>query len=284
MPMGWKFTRSNGTDWRTGEVDYRASVGKELVYPGNCEVEDACGYHLGKTLRGAGEYAKPEAIFKCSYSRRDVLGEDEHEVRVSRLRVLEEVPAWKGYGPRGRRVQAFIESLGDIPWFAHVGEPFVKPPWAKEMKQVDGWAAAGIAAVDTAGIAAVDTARAGAGIVARARAGVATQAAAWAAAGEAATTAARAAAGAAAMTAARPAARAAAWAASRARAGFATRYAAWAAAGEAAGEAVGIASIDATWVAIEIMGGITGYFSQLMEVYRAGHYPVSWDGRRLVVY
>jgi len=33
------------------------------------------------------------------------------------------------------------------------------------------------------------------------------------------------------------------------------------------------------------MGGITdGYFSHLMEVYRDGHYPASFDGKTLVVY
>ncbi len=36
---------------------------------------------------------------------------------------------------------------------------------------------------------------------------------------------------------------------------------------------------------LEIMGGIkNGYFSHLMEVYRAGHYPCSFDGKKLVVY
>jgi hypothetical protein len=33
------------------------------------------------------------------------------------------------------------------------------------------------------------------------------------------------------------------------------------------------------------MGGVKdGYFSRLMEVYRAGHYPCSFDGKKLVVW
>ena len=266
--MGWKFTRSNGTDWRTGRVDYRSFIGKELVYPGGCEKGDACGdtgYHLGKTLRGAGKYAKPEAVFRCSYSRRDLLGEDEHKVRVSRLTVLGEVPAWKGYGPRGRQVQAFIDSLKDIPWFAHVGEPINGPTWAGEISQVDGWDAAVDAARAAAGGSAWAAARDAAADAAVGAAGAAAWSAAWAIARDVA----RDTAGAAAWSAC-----AAAWSA----------WAAWAAAMDAAWDVARAAAGDATWAAVEIMGGIMGYFSQLMEVYRMGHYPIAWDGRILVVF
>ena len=140
MPIGWKFTRATGRDWYTNSVNYRALLGKELVYPGECKRGGACGdtgFHLGKTIRGAGIYSSPRAIFKCWYSRRDVLGEDEDKVRVSRLRVLEKVPAWRAYGPRGRRLEDFIDSLGDIPWFAHVGKPIKKPAWVKRLVYVD---------------------------------------------------------------------------------------------------------------------------------------------------
>ena len=192
MPNGWKFTRANGTDHRTGTINYRDNIGREMVHPcPDTRSKDACGegYHLGKTLKGAGQHCAPGAVFRCSYSRKDVLGEDDDKVRVSKLTVLEEVPAWKGYGPRGKQVQAFIDSLSSIPWFENVGQPYKQPIWAENMTQVDSW--------DAAGAVAVDTARAVA----------------------------------------------------------------------------------------EIMGGIkNGYFSRLMEVYRDGHYPCSWDGETLVVY
>jgi hypothetical protein len=226
---GWKYTRQDGTDHHGGTVNYRENIGKEMVHPlPDMESTDACGqgYHLGKTLKGAGGYGAPGAVFRCEYSRRDVLGEDEYKVRVSRLTVLEEVPAWKGYGPRGKQVQAFIGSLVDILWFENVGKPFKKPAWCLKMEQVDSrnaaWDAARNAARDAARNAAWD--------------------AAWYAA----------------------------WDTARSAAGYAAWYAAWHVAGDAAGE---------------IMGGIKdGYFSRLMEVYRAGHYPVSFDGEKLVVY
>jgi len=201
---GWKFTKANGTDHYSGKVNYRKYIGKELIHPcPNTSSKNACGegFHLGKTLRGAGEYGVPDAIFRCSYTRKDVLGEDKHKVRVSRLKVLSEEPVWKGYGPWGKQYLSFLDSLKDIKWFENVGKPYKKPEWAKKMKMVDSWAVA------------------------------------WDAAG------------------------AVAW------------DAAWDAAGDAAGGAA------------ETMGGIKdGYFSKLMEVYRAGHYPCSFDGETLVIF
>ena len=246
MPNGWKFTRANGTDHRTGTINYRDNIGREMVHPcPDTRSKDACGegYHLGKTLKGAGTYCAPGAVFRCSYSREDILGEDGYKVRVSKLTVLEEVPAWKGYGPRGKQVQAFIDSLSSIPWFEHVGEPYKQPIWAENMTQVDSWYAAFTAAeaVEVAYGAVKDAIWA----VAEAVAGIDAVTAARAAAGIASRPAARAA--------SRPVARAAAW--------------------------------DAARAAAEIMGGIkNGYFSRLMEVYRDGHYPCSWDGETLVVY
>jgi len=50
-------------------------------------------------------------------------------------------------------------------------------------------------------------------------------------------------------------------------------------------DAAGDAAYNAAWSAIEIIGGIKdGYFSRMMEVYRAGHYPASFDGETLDVY
>ncbi len=271
MPTGWKYTRGGGTDHKTGTFSYRKHIGKEMVHPppedGVCLADwigKPCGpggYHLGKTLRGAGQYSRPDAIFRCSYSRKDVLGEDEHKVRVTRLKVISEEPTWKGYGPRGRQVLEFIGELGGLAWFVNVGQPYDKPPWAESVKTVDSWAAAGAAA----GAAARDAAWAAAG------------AAAWAAAWDAA----RDAAGAA----ARDAARDAAWAA----AGNAAGNAAGAAARDAARDAAWAAARDAAWAAAgnayEIIAGIKdGYFSRLMEVYRAGHWPVSYDGKTLVIF
>ena len=232
MPQGWKFTKSDGTDHYTGKVNYREMIGREMVHPDpDAETGDSCGsgYHLGKTLRGAGEYCAPGAVFRCSYSRRDVLGEDDDKVRLSRLKVIEEVPAWKGYGPRGRQLQRFIDSLSGIPWFANVGKPYEKPSWAENMKRLDSWSDARSPTWNDI------------------------------------------------------------WEAAEEAAGKAAGKAAGNAAGKAAGNAAGNAAWEAArvayYTATEIVGGIKdGYFCRLMEVYRAGHYPVSFDGRKLVVY
>ena len=183
---GWKFTKANGTDHYSGKVNYRKYIGKELIHPcPNTSSKNACGegFHLGKTLRGAGEYGVPDAIFRCSYTRKDVLGEDKHKVRVSRLKVLSEEPVWKGYGPWGKQYLSFLDSLKDIKWFENVGKPYKKPEWAKKIKMVDSWAAARAAARaaawdaawavawaaarDAAGDAAWDAARAAAWDAAR---------------------------------------------------------------------------------------------------------------------
>ena len=77
------------------------------------------------------------------------------------------------------------------------------------------------------------------------------------------------------------AARVAAWDAAWDAARDAARVATWDAARVAARDATRVAAR----VAAEIMGGIKdGYFARLMEVYRAGHYPASFDGKTLVVY
>jgi len=75
------------------------------------------------------------------------------------------------------------------------------------------------------------------------------------------------------------------WDATETAAWFAARFAAWDAARDTAKDAAWDATWSAARTAIEITRGIKdGYFSKLMEVYRAGHYPCSLDGETLVVY
>ena len=266
---GYKYTQADGTDWYTGRTNYRAAIGKEIEHPNpNRESKDACGvgFHVGKTLYGAGKYCKPEAIFEIHYLKVRVLGEDEHKVRVSKLKVVKELPKELGYGTYGGEVLAFIENLPEIPWFRNVGKKLVKPTWVEKIKYMNSWAAARDAARDAAwdtawaaardaAWAARDAARDAMGAAARAAARDAAGAAAWDAAGAAAWDAA----GAAAEAAARDAARDAAWAAARA------------------------AARDAAAAAAELVGKSDSfkqtYFQQLIEVYRAGHWPVRWEAK-----
>jgi len=247
--IGYKFTRADGTDHYTGTVNYRDNVGKVMVHPSpDLYSEEACGegYHLGKTLKGAGEYTRPESIFLCSYSPEDILGEDVYKVRVAKLEVLWEIPTWEGYGPNGQQTEKFIESLKDIPWFENVGKPYDKPEWAMELRQVESWAISWNEAEAEARVVA--WAEAGVNIGIKAKAGVK----------------------------------------ARARAGIKARVRAedwaedWA---EIKADAEARARDDCGYAAIEIISGIEdGYFSRIMEVYRAGHFPCSWDGKTLVVY
>jgi len=232
--IGYKFARADGTDHRTGTVNYRENIGKEMIHPSpDLYSEEACGegYHLGKSIRGAGQYAKPEAIFRCSYSRKDVLGEDKDKVRVPKLKVLAEMPPWKGYGPRGKEVEVFIESLWDIQWFENVGKPYNKPKWALEIQQVGSW-------YRNRSMSSEYRARAAAAVISGYKAQ------------------------------------------SRVR----TIVEAKVMTG-AKGWIELEAEVDCYYAALEIAGGIkNGYFSQLMEVYQAGHFPCSWDRGILVVY
>jgi len=244
MPYGWKYTRANGTDHYTGKVNYRENIGEWIEHPKpDKKSHNACGrgFHLGKTLRGAGSYGKPEAIFRCQYYKKDILGQDNDKVRVSKLKVIKEAPVYKGYGPRGKQFFKYIESLKEYDWFKNVGESIKKPKWTEKIKQVDSWLEAESAAWSVA----------------------------WSAVDSAAGTAARSAAGA--------AARSAAWSVAWSAAVAAVNSVAWTAAGAAAN--------SAAWSATEIIGGIkNGYFKKLMEIYKAGHWPISFDGKKLVVF
>ena len=210
--IAYKFTRSDGTDHKTGTVSYRAHLGKELVHPEPCvangqpcATKDTGGYHLARTLMDAWTYGDPGSVFRCSCRKADILGEDETKVRVRALRVLSERPVYEAYGPHGKAVWDLIDSLKDVPWFAHVGKPYKRPKWAEKVETVDSWSEA-CSEADSAAYSA-------------------------------------------------------------------------------AYSAACLAADSAAYSAAEIMGGITdGYFSHLMEVYRAGHYPASFDGKTLVVY
>ena len=99
---GWgiKFTKKDSSDFRTGKIFYE--VGKVLEQ-NDAEKDGAdcgVGLHLGKSFIGAGNYAVPEKVFFCVYSKDDFCGESDDKVRVSRLKVLAELPLWLGFGSK----------------------------------------------------------------------------------------------------------------------------------------------------------------------------------------
>ena len=138
---GWKFTRKDGMDWHTGEIDYRGAVGTDVVHPNpNYKSTDACGIglHLGKSVKSSAIFCSAEAIFKCTYNQADVLGEDEEKVRVTRLYVVEELPSHVVYGDNGIAVNSFIDSLKNIEYISNAKEKINASdfPWADEIAQV----------------------------------------------------------------------------------------------------------------------------------------------------
>ena len=152
---------------------------------------------------------------------------------------------WRKYGPRGEQVKAFIDSLRGIPWFENVGEPFDKPGWCEVLDTVESWNAA-VCHLDAL------------------------------------------------LYSARDAAFDAAVDAANGTAGTAAVDAAVDAVSDAAGDAAWeVGSRDAvrdsvkyaTGAVCEIMCGVEdGYFSHSMEVFQAGHWPVKFDGKKLVVF
>ena len=99
---GWgiKFTKKDGSDFRTGKIFYE--VGK-MLEQNDAEKDGAdcgVGLHLGKSFIGAGNYAVPEKVFFCMYSEDDFCGESNDKVRISKLKVLAELPLWLGFGTK----------------------------------------------------------------------------------------------------------------------------------------------------------------------------------------
>ena len=185
MTVYYKATRPDGTDFRTGTVDYAAALvsGQTLVHPEQTLIADEAQTYFsvstepGETLIGGGW---PCRLFRVEIDKDAERSQvHRHKACTRTVRVVEELPAWQALGPNGKAVAAFIEgaAAGDAAWDA-------------------AWAAAGDAARDAAWAAARAAARDAARAAARDAARDAARAAAWDAARAAAWDAARAAAGA----------------------------------------------------------------------------------------
>jgi len=109
--FGWgiKFVRKDSKDFYTGKIKYK--VGSWLEQEDTPRNDEACdvGLHLGKSFIGAGNYNLPERILFCMFSKKDLCGQDNDKVRVSKLKVLCELPRWLGYGTNGKK---FVSKIG----------------------------------------------------------------------------------------------------------------------------------------------------------------------------
>ena len=166
----YKATRPDGTDFRTGTVDYGATIirGETLVHPSpRMIVGDPSTYlsvstEPAETLVGG---CWPCRLFRVEPVG-DVLAESgsfRYKRAVSSLRVVAELPAHRALGPNGAQVALFIKNVRAFNYWR------VKDA-ARDAAQAAARDAAGYAAWDAAGYAARAAARAAAGYAARAAA------------------------------------------------------------------------------------------------------------------
>jgi hypothetical protein len=221
-PTYYKATRPDGTDFKSGTIDYAAALasGAVIRHPAARKIRDDASTYLSVSVEPADctGFSWPCRLFRVEPVGR-VMGAGKvpltaspNKRAVPALRVVEELPAWQALGPNGEAVATFIDRL-----------PTLSPEQIRALAAARRAAGAAGAAYDAACDAAYDAAYAAAGDAAGAA--WAAYDAAYAAAGDAAVAAAYAAAYDAACDAAYAAAGDAAWAA---------YDAAYAAAGDAA--------------------------------------------------
>lgn len=114
----YKATRPNGTDLRTGTVDYGAALksGAVLEHPAKfCRNNPATYFSVSIAPTDCTGMRWPCRLFRVEPVgrawRNDVLPSKRC---CSRLRVVEELPAHEAFGPQGREVAALIERAGRL--------------------------------------------------------------------------------------------------------------------------------------------------------------------------
>ena len=115
----WKATRTDGTDFYTGKVDYAAALdsGQRLPpLPGKGPFPGPGWYHLATVPTECLGMSWPCRLFEVEPA--DDLGGDrphhEHKVGATAVRVLAEVDAHVALGPQGVQVAAFIEKCATL--------------------------------------------------------------------------------------------------------------------------------------------------------------------------
>ena len=218
----YKATRPDGTDFRTGEIDYGAALksGETIEHPEKfVRNEPSTYFSVSTSPADCTGMRWPCRLFRIEPVGRAWRNDEMPNKRCcSRLRVVEELPAHEALGPQGEEVAALIERCGTLT--------------VDELERLAvAWVAARAAAWSAAWSAARSAARDAARGAARSAARSAARAAAWDAA----------------WSAARSAARAAAWDAAWSAAWSAARAAAWSAARDAAWDAAWVAARVAAW-------------------------------------
>ena len=109
-----KATRPDGTDFRTGTVDYAAALasGEVVRHPAAVmDTDDAATYFSVSVAEADCTGVEwPCRLFRVEPVGEAVASSDFPSKRcVSALRVVGELPAWRALGPNGREVAAVVE-------------------------------------------------------------------------------------------------------------------------------------------------------------------------------
>lgn len=154
MTTYYKATRPDGTDFRTGTINYAAALqtGETITHHATELIPDEASTYYSVSVEPAetligGQW--PCRLFKVEADTAVESRTYRHKMCVPSLRVVEELPAWQALGPNGEAVAEFLEGI-PAAWDA-AGEA------ARDAARV----AARAAARDAARAASMDAAGAG---------------------------------------------------------------------------------------------------------------------------
>jgi hypothetical protein len=115
MTTYWKATRTDGTDFNTGTIDYAAALGTgvPVVHPGGgTSLTDAADYlSVSTSPADCTGFRWPCRLFVVEPDAPWTPHERElpNKRACRSLLVVEELPAWQVFGPQGEAVVAVIE-------------------------------------------------------------------------------------------------------------------------------------------------------------------------------
>ena len=183
MTIYYKATRPDGTDFRTGTIDYAGALerGETLTHPGGSTGTAADYFSVSVEAADCTGFRWPCRLFRVEpVEPWDPGGSVPNKRACLSLRVVEELPAHLALGPNGEAVAVFIDSLRRMS-AAQRAAAWDTARVAAGDARAAAWAAAGVAAGD-ARAAAWDTSRAAAWEAAAGVAADTARVAAWAAA------------------------------------------------------------------------------------------------------
>ena len=156
----YKATRPDGTDFRTGTVDYGAALGTEEVvkHPRSAAMEPGRpSTYLSVSREPVGTLVGgrwPCRLFRVETVGPTMGSREAHPMKIAALslRVVEELPSHLALGPQGEQVAALIDRAGRLS-FEEAYEIVAARAAARDAAWAAAWAAARAAARDAAWVA-----------------------------------------------------------------------------------------------------------------------------------